>query len=90
MNLSIHLPDPLLKALDQYASDSSTSRSKVVREAVDQYLRQRSKSAWPESLLQWMQTPTDNPPIASGWPDFDAIRAEANANMTKRSASNPI
>ena len=85
MNLSIHLPDPLIGKLDAYASATAKSRSSVVREAVSEYLRQRSVSAWPSELSQWMSSgPDANAPTAD-WPDFDAIRNEANANMIQRS-----
>ena len=85
MNLSIHLPDPLIGKLDAYATANVKSRSSVVREAVSEYLLQRSVSAWPSELSQWMTSaPVDEVAIAD-WPDFDAIRSETNANMTQRS-----
>ena len=86
MNLSIHLPDPLIGKLDAYATAIAKSRSSVVREAVSEYLLQRSVSAWPTELSQWMTSA----PVADAdvdWPSFDAIRNEANANMTQRSGT---
>ena len=85
MNLSIHLPDPLIGKLDAYATAIARSRSSVVREAVSEYLLQRSVSAWPSELSLWMTSTTDEDAAGANWPDFDAIRNEANANLTQRS-----
>ena len=85
MNLSIHLPDPLIGKLDAYASATAKSRSSVVREAVSEYLLQRSISVWPNELSQWMTSTVDTVASNTEWPDFDAIRIEANTNMTHRS-----
>ncbi len=90
MNLSIHLPDPLISKLDAYASALAKSRSSVVREAVSEYLRHRAVTVWPTELAQWMSptetTESGDQPANGDWPDMDAIRAEANANMTQRTA----
>ena len=85
MNLSIHLPDPLIGKLDAYAAAIARSRSSVVREAVSEYLLQRSISAWPTELSQWMTSTPVADAANVDWPSFDAIRNEANANMTERS-----
>ena len=85
MNLSIHLPDPLIGKLDAYATAIAKSRSSVVREAVSEYLRQRTVSAWPSELSQWMASAPVADAANVDWPSFDAIRNEANANMTERS-----
>ena len=85
MNLSIHLPDPLIGKLDAYATAIARSRSSVVREAVSEYLLQRSISAWPSELSQWMTSAPVADEANVDWPSFDAIRNEANANMTERS-----
>ncbi len=88
MNLSIHLPDPLISKLDAYAAALAKSRSSVVREAVSEYLLHRAVTVWPAELAQWMSTTetteTSDQPTNGDWPDIDAIRAEANANMTQR------
>ena len=42
MNLSIHLPDPLISKLDAYATALAKNRSSVVRENVSEYLLQRA------------------------------------------------
>ena len=84
MNLSIHLPDPLIEKLDAYAAIIEKSRSSVVREAVSMYLQSRAVAAWPADLALWMSGSGDDGASAETWPDFDAIRAEANANMTQR------
>ena len=86
MNFSIHLPQPLLVNLDHFAKTHKTSRSGVVREAVEAYLAQKTKSEWSPEMLAWMQTPPD-PQDTADWPDFDAIRMEANESWeisTKR------
>ncbi|MFM9881272.1 MAG: hypothetical protein ACKVOO_12780 [Burkholderiaceae bacterium] len=84
MNFSIHLPQPLLLDLDDYAKSHNTSRSGVVREAVQAYLVQQKKSEWPADLLAWMKAPPD-PIDTADWPDFDAIRKEANESWDARS-----
>ena len=89
MNLSIHLPDPLIGKLDAYATAIAKSRSSVVREAVSEYLLQRSVSAWPSELSQWMTSAQAGDTANADWPDFDAIRSESNANMTLRSEISP-
>ena len=88
MNLSIHLPDPLIGKLDAYATASAKSRSSVVREAVSEYLLQRSVSAWPIELSLWMTSAPQEDSVNADWPDFATIRGEANANMTQRSDAN--
>ena len=59
-----------------------------MREAVSEYLLHRSVTVWPTELAQWMSPPetteTSDPPTDGDWSDMDAIRAEANANMTQR------
>lgn len=85
MNLSIHLPDPLIEKLDAYATTIEKSRSSVVREAVSEYLQSRAVATWPADLTLWMSGTSDDGASAETWPDFDAIRAEANANMAQRS-----
>lgn len=85
VNLSIHLPDPLIGKLDAYATAQAKSRSSVVREAVSEYLQTRSTTVWPGDLAQWMSAAADESAADGNWPDVDAIRAEANANMRRRS-----
>lgn len=87
MNLSIHLPDPLIEKLDAYAVTAEKSRSSVVREAVSEYLLNRAVATWPAELARWMSVPLEDQSSPEVWPDFDAIRDEANASMTQRSAS---
>ena len=84
MNFSVHLPQPLLANLDNFAKTHKTSRSGVVREAVERYLAQKAQSEWPADMLAWMQSPSDERDIHD-WPDFDAIRKEANENWQARS-----
>lgn len=79
MNFSVHLPQPLLVNLDTFAKTHNTSRSGVVREAVETYLAQKAASQWPADLLAWMQLQPDVKD-AQDLPDFDAIREDANQN----------
>ena len=53
MNISAYLPDHLVTALDRLAKTSRSSRSAVMREAVELYIRQRSPGAWPEAVMTW-------------------------------------
>jgi predicted transcriptional regulator len=80
MNFSIHLPQPLLADLDQFAQMRKTSRSGIVRDAVENYLAQQHSSAWPDDLRKWMEQG-----IKAGFktgkmdaPDFQAMRSEMN------------
>lgn len=84
MNFSVHLPQPLLLDLDQFAKAHNTSRSSVVREAVQAYLTREKKSEWPADLVAWMKAPPD-PKDTEDWPDFDALRHEANAQWEAHS-----
>jgi Arc/MetJ-type ribon-helix-helix transcriptional regulator len=84
MNFSVHLPQPLLVNLDQFAKAHNTSRSSVVREAVQAYLAKETRKEWPADILAWMQSPPDLQDTRD-LPDFDAIRREANANWSARS-----
>jgi hypothetical protein len=74
VNLSIHLPDPLLADLDAFAQTRQTSRSGVIREAVLEYLARHALQTWPADIERWMREPL--PATAEHDPDFDAIRAE--------------
>ena len=87
MNFSIHLPQPLLINLDHYVKTNKLSRSGVVREAVESYLAQKTKSEWSPEMLAWMQSPPDTKDTED-WPDFDAIRKEANESWEIASARN--
>jgi predicted transcriptional regulator len=80
MNFSIHLPQPLLADLDNFAQARKTSRSGIVRDAVENYLAQQRSSAWPEDLRQWMEQGIKASFKAGKMeaPDFAAIRCEMN------------
>jgi predicted transcriptional regulator len=84
MNFSIHLPDPLLEQLDAYARSQHSSRSGIIREAVQVYLARQARQVWPADLERWMKNPV--PDKGDAGPDFEAIRAEMNASMRKRVA----
>ena len=84
MNFSIHLPQPLLVNLDNFAKNNSISRSGVVREAVESYIAQKTASQWPADVLAWMSLPPDSDD-ALGLPDFDAMRGDSNDNWQSRS-----
>jgi Arc/MetJ-type ribon-helix-helix transcriptional regulator len=84
MNFSIHLPDPLLEQLDAYARSQQSSRSGIIREAVQLYLSRQARQVWPTDLETFMRNPV--PETSDHGPDFTAIRAEMNASMRKRVA----
>ena len=87
MNFSVHLPQPLLVNLDYFAKMHNTSRSGVVREAVERYLKQQSKSEWPADLRVWMEEalqPGFKPGTDDG-PDYDAIRRASNEGWQTKS-----
>lgn len=84
MNFSIHLPQPLLVDLDNFAKTHSISRSGVVRVAVENYLAQKTASQWPSDVLGWMLLPPDSSDSV-GLPDFNAIRQESNNGWQSRS-----
>jgi predicted transcriptional regulator len=93
MNFSVHLPDPLLRQLDQFANANAKSRSSIVREAVSEYITARTANTWPDELAAWMKSATKKAPdirsdtTDQDWPDFDAIRHESNASAAKRLSS---
>jgi predicted transcriptional regulator len=80
MNFSIHLPQPLLADLDHFAQTRKTSRSGIVRDAVENYLAQQRSSAWPDELRQWMEQglKASFKTGKTDAPDFNAIRQEMN------------
>ncbi len=86
MNFSIHLPQPLLADLDQFALTRKTSRSGIVRVAVESYLAQQRSSAWPDELRTWMEQglKASFKPGKSDAPDFAAIRHEMNQAVDPR------
>ncbi len=88
MNLSIHLPVPLLEQLDAYARSQQSSRSGIIREAVQLYLARQAGQVWPADLESWMRNPV--PETGDPGPDFAAIRAEMNASMRKRVAGKRV
>jgi Arc/MetJ-type ribon-helix-helix transcriptional regulator len=86
MNFSVHLPQPLLVNLDNFAKTHMLSRSGVVREAVEAFLSQKTKSEWSPEMMAWMQEglqPGFKADIED-WPDFDAIRREMNDGQDER------
>jgi predicted transcriptional regulator len=76
MNLSIHLPPEVSQRLDVFAQAHQSSRSRVVRDAVEQYLAAHAQSRWPDALSLWMEAPTlvEN----EGEPNFSALRDDNN------------
>jgi predicted transcriptional regulator len=94
MNFSVHLPDPLLTQLDQFAAAQAKSRSSIVREAVSEYIATRTASTWPSDMAAWMKTKpakgtnkTNAPASNDDWPDFNAIRKQSNDSANKRVAN---
>jgi predicted transcriptional regulator len=86
MNFSIHLPQPLLVNLDNFAKTNKLSRSGVVREAVENFLSLKTKSEWSPEMLAWMHEglqPGFKADVED-WPDFDAIRREMNEGQDVR------
>jgi len=68
MNISAYLPDELVAALDRVASAARSSRSAVMREAVELYLKRTQPGAWPEGVLSWQGDPAFVP--------FESLRAQ--------------
>ena len=64
MNVSAYLPDDLVQAVDRHAQTTRTSRSAVLREALEQYLKRMSTGAWPADLMAW-EGDADFPPFES-------------------------
>ena len=80
MNLSIHLPDPLIEKLDAYAVINEKSRSSVVREAVSKYLFSRAVATWPADLALWMSGSGDDGASAETWTyGYDASGNQTSA-----------
>jgi predicted transcriptional regulator len=76
MNLSIHLPPEVSQRLDVFAQAHQSSRSRVVRDAVEHYLAAHAQARWPEALSAWMEAPTLAENDAE--PNFAALRDENN------------
>ena len=53
MNISSYLPDDLVRALDRLAREHHSSRSAVIRDALELYLRRFRPGAWPDEVMSW-------------------------------------
>ncbi|MGE0802065.1 MAG: ribbon-helix-helix protein, CopG family [Lautropia sp.] len=73
MNVNTYLPDHLVRALDHVAAASGSSRSAVMREAVELYLRRRQPGAWPNEVAGWAGD--------AEFPPFESLRGEAERSV---------
>jgi predicted transcriptional regulator len=53
MNITSYLPDELVEALDRLAQKERTSRSAVIRFALEAYLRRLQPGSWPDEVMSW-------------------------------------
>ncbi len=86
MNFSIHLPHPLMAELERFTGQRKLSRSGVIKEAVEQYLKRHSRSEWPEGLDAFMKEGLKSKvkPQPSDEPDFAGMHNEMNSSMGLR------
>jgi len=61
MNITSYLPDELVPLIDRIARQRRVSRSAVIREALEAYLRREQPGAWPESLREQDENRIDDP-----------------------------
>jgi hypothetical protein len=66
MNISTYIPDDLLRSVDDFAHQSRLSRSAIIRDALEHYLRLHRIEGWPQVVRTWNGDPT--------FSDFDSIR----------------
>ena len=67
MNINAYLPDELAEQLDRLADMRGQSRSAVMREALEAYLRRHRAGGWPAEILDWKGDPSAQP-FESGRP----------------------
>ena len=67
MYINAYLPDELAEQLDRLADMRGQSRSAVMREALEAYLRHDRASGWPAEILDWKGDPAAEP-FESGRP----------------------
>ncbi len=61
MNINTYLPDNLAEQLDRLAETRRQSRSAVMREALEAYLKRHRADGWPAEILQWKGDPEVEP-----------------------------
>ena len=83
MNISAYLPDKLIAAVDRLARDARTSRSALIREAIELYLRRRERGAWPDAVQQWPGD-AEFPPFESGRGTAEHETRDPFARMPRR------
>ena len=66
MNVTSYLPDELVPLIDRLARQRQVSRSAVIREALEAYLRREQPGSWPEPVMAW--------PGDSLFPAFESLR----------------
>jgi predicted transcriptional regulator len=64
MNITSYLPDELVSSLDRLAREQHSSRSAVIRQALEMYLQRQQAGAWPQRVREWTGDP-DFPPFES-------------------------
>ncbi len=74
MKITSSLPDELVRSLDRLAREQHSSRSAVIRQALETYLQRRQAGAWPQRVRDWR-----------GAPDFPAFESLRGAEQTGRS-----
>jgi hypothetical protein len=68
MNVTSYLPDELVQAVDQIARQNHSSRSAVVKEALEHYLKRFRVGSWPDEILAWRGDPE--------FPPFESVRGQ--------------
>lgn len=66
MNVTSYLSDDLVESIDQLAREQHSSRSAVIRRALEMYLRRREAGAWPQPVRDWQGDP--------GFAPFESLR----------------
>lgn len=66
MNITSYLPDALVESIDRLAREQHSSRSAVIRQALEMYLRRREAGGWPQSVCDWQGDP--------GFAPFESLR----------------
>lgn len=66
MNINTYLPDDLAEQLDRLAEQLGRSRSAVMREALQAFLKRNPAGGWPPEVLEWQGDPDFKP--------FEAMR----------------
>ncbi len=77
MDFTVHMDPETVRQLESLAKKMGKTRNAVVNIAVNEFVRSRSESVWPESVARWLAV--GKPASIRNFEGFEANRAERGA-----------